>query len=99
MTVLLPDMARQCIHKDVLLHHKFATTVSQMCFNTTVSFAILDTILSQKEPKAIRITTKWTLLRGLRDRQMGHRVASQRVVMLWEKRKPLGREMEKTQVN
>lgn len=64
-----------------------------------VSFAVLDTILSQKEPKVIKITTKWTLLQGSGNRQMGHRMASRRVVMLWEKRKPLGRVMEKTQVN
>lgn len=75
-----------------------STTVSYMLFNTMVSFAVLDTILSQKEPKVIRITTKWTLMQGSGKRQMGHRMASQGVVMLWEKRKPLGREMEKTQL-
>lgn len=68
-----------------------ATTVSYMLFNTMVSFAVLDTILSQKEPKVIRITTKWTLMQGSGNRQMGHRMASQGVVMLWEKRKPPGR--------
>lgn len=63
--VLLPDIARQCIHNDVPLHHKSVCYHSVTdVLNTMVSFAILDTILSQKEPEAIRITTKWTLLRG-----------------------------------